>query len=457
MKKGIFLGLLVVCISILCCPFVVVNAKGKDVEITSIKLLEKTDSTEELTEAKIENSGIHFNLKFSELNANAKYEVKIKNNSNIEYKVSDSNQLSSNDSYITYKFDYDNGSDVIQPKSEKIMYITISYDKEVDESNFDGNVYKSDNHINIGFSDQESNDAIVNPNTSNNAIVVVSIILLLLFISILLIKKKKASICMSLILTLMVPVVAKAIELFKFDIYAHIEIERAKTEFTLCGKDNVYQFEEGMTFFDWLESEYNTSGLEASPDLYGMFFTNGYLISGCDSDLGCEKYIDFSTKIVNKKDYYCVEGLACVSPLSKIMISEDNKTKLAKDMKDNDSIVYYDFTTKKMEVGKVKKVYIHKDATSFVKYTLEDGTYLEATDYHPIYTEDGWKSYTRKNGYPKPVVGDKVKINSGWKKITKIETYNGKDDFYDFAVLTKDGERADNYYANGILVQSSIK
>ena len=77
------------------------------------------------------------------------------------------------------------------------------------------------------------------------------------------------------------------------------------------------------------------------------------------------------------------------------------------------------------KTGKVSKVYVHKDATSFVKYTFADGSYLEATDYHPIYTKEGWKSQTERNGYELPEIGDEVKTPNGWKEITKIETWEG--------------------------------
>ena len=96
-------------------------------------------------------------------------------------------------------------------------------------------------------------------------------------------------------------------------------------------------------------------------------------------------------------------------------------------MKENDNIVYYDFEENIMKVGRIKKTYIHKNATDFIKYILNDGSYIEATDYHPIYTNDGWKSYTNRNGYPTPAVGDKVKTNDGWKEIIKIENYFGKE------------------------------
>ncbi len=130
-------------------------------------------------------------------------------------------------------------------------------------------------------------------------------------------------------------------------------------------------------------------------------------------------------------------------------------TNLQKKLKKNDDIVYYDFISKEMKIGKVKKSYVHKDATNFIRYTFEDNTYLEATDYHPIYTKNGWKSYTNRNGYPKPLLGDLVKTENGYKKISKIETYTGKEDFIDFKIVDENGNIVDNYYANNTLVHSA--
>lgn len=148
---------------------------------------------------------------------------------------------------------------------------------------------------------------------------------------------------------------------------------------------------------------------------------------------------------------HCAE---CVSPDSGIL-SSGNKTIKAKDIKENDDIAYYDFDTNKIMIGKVNKVYIHKNATNFVKYTFSDGTYIDVTDYHPIYTKSGWKSYTNKNNYSKPKIGDLVKTNSGYKRLSKISPYNGKEDFYDFKVLSKNNKVINNYFVNGILAQAS--
>ena len=159
-------------------------------------------------------------------------------------------------------------------------------------------------------------------------------------------------------------------------------------------------------------------------------------------------------EVLENKTYDCYHGAECVSPESDIL-SGNGKTIKAKDIKENDLIVYYNFDTNRTEIGRVNKVYIHKDATNLIRYEFEDNTYLEATDYHPVYTKEGWKSYTNRNGYPKPVIGDLVKTNKGYKRITKITPYSGKEDYYDFQVISRDGKVINNYYANGTLVQGS--
>ena len=159
---------------------------------------------------------------------------------------------------------------------------------------------------------------------------------------------------------------------------------------------------------------------------------------------------------ISSKKYICkgYEPFECVSPESNILIG-DGKTKKAKDLQENDSIAYYDFKENRIRIGRIITKFIHKDATHFIKYTLEDNTYLEATDYHPIYTKDGWKSYTNKNNYPKPNIGDEVLTSNGYKKITKIDTYEGKEDYIDFKINTNDGKIVNNYFANGVLVEGS--
>lgn len=180
-------------------------------------------------------------------------------------------------------------------------------------------------------------------------------------------------------------------------------------EFSLCGYANL-QFEKGMSFKEWFTSQYNTTGYEMASEDGSVLLPGGiiYSLDGVDAN--------GQTLIVENGTYTCDTIAECISPASKILISKDGKTKIAKKIKENDEIAYYDFLENEIKIGKVKKVFIHQKATNFIKYTLEDNTYIEATDYHPIHTLNSWKSYTNRNGYVKPLLGDKVKTISGYQK-----------------------------------------
>ena len=228
------------------------------------------------------------------------------------------------------------------------------------------------------------------------------------------------------------------------------EIETTSTNLITFNIDGVEcEAEKGMTWEEWIDSAYNTIGA----------FNAGNMVvvpnkSGAISLTG-EEALDIKAEI-NSNFNYKIWGLAeCVYPDSKILIDADGKTTLAKEIKENDNIAYYDFNENVVKIGKVSKVYVHKEATNFVKYTFEDGSYLQATDYHPIYTKEGWKSLTNRNGYEKPEEGDLVKTEKGWKKLINIEEYTGKEDCYDFEIVSESGIKVDNYFANGTLVQSS--
>ena len=72
------------------------------------------------------------------------------------------------------------------------------------------------------------------------------------------------------------------------------------------------------------------------------------------------RYLPLNMKIENRT-YACSNHqiAECVSPESAIL-SINNKTIKAKNIKENDPIAYFDFATNKVMIGKVGKVYIHK-------------------------------------------------------------------------------------------------
>lgn len=226
------------------------------------------------------------------------------------------------------------------------------------------------------------------------------------------------------------------------------------------GDIGTYYTQEGKTWEEFCQ-EFNESHtsehFEVSYDgSYIDHFAGNYATLYNDVEL---------TSRVNKKDIItdgsCYYGhyqsvAECVKGDTEILADLNGDVVLAKDLQEGNTIVYYDFATNALAEGTVSKVYVHKDATNFVTYTFSDGSYLDVTDYHPIYTMTGWKSFTRRNGYEVPEVGDKVKTQDGWKTLTKIEEHTGLEDYYDFGIVDQNGKNVENYFGNGTLVQNSI-
>lgn len=214
-------------------------------------------------------------------------------------------------------------------------------------------------------------------------------------------------------------------------------------QFKIQGRNVLFTFNfiEGSTWEEWIDNpECNTKSVTKTG--YGSVnLEDGWMTQ------------DLQEEIIEGNTYY-LGWAECVSPDSNIIINLNGDTKMAKDININDSIVYHDFETNSEKEGKVHKIFIHKKADSFVKYYFSDNTYLDVTDYHPIYTTTGWKSYTNRNGYKTPLIGDSVKTLNGFKELIKIEPYTGEDDYYDFVIIDGD-KKINNYYANNVLVEGS--
>lgn len=161
-----------------------------------------------------------------------------------------------------------------------------------------------------------------------------------------------------------------------------------------------------------------------------------------------------ATSIIEQNGIYEDKSLAeCVLPNTEILANLAGSSKLASDMKQGDSIVYYNFETGKNEEGTVYETFKEKHTANFVRYEFEDETILEVTEYHPIYTAEGWKAFVENGKYDEPQVGDLVKTVTGWRTIKKIEKCTGTEEYYNFIVMNKQGEKIYNYYGNGILVE----
>lgn len=484
LRKRIILILLF----ILFIPFVVnaENCEPEKITIESITIKNKSEKVLEKEAPIINGNQINLNIQMEEVGDFIEYKVTIKNDSKDNYEI-DKNILNITSDYIDYSFNLEDNSNLIGPGETKTGYLKTSYNAAVLEDLFVDGIYNENKNLAINLSTASStNNDIKNPDTGIKSTLVVLFTTLFIIITATYITVKKNRYIEYMIfilgISIAIPYTVNALCKYEINIQSNVEIknnskyvvfektynheccseEFAEEEPDFCTK-TVYKlkYDEGMTWNEWLQSDYNKDengnyivkrdGNNSRNNCqwfeYGCFYIGEYAYSR----------INFSIeeKMVDKSFCLSVAPIAeCVSPESEILSSE-NKTIKAKDIKEGDNIAYYNFDTKSIEIGNVNKVYIHKNATNLIRYTLEDNNYLEVTDYHPIYTSTGWKSYTGRNGYDKPEIGDLVKTNTEYKKIIKIETFNEKEDYYDFSIKTSTGKTVNNYYANGILVQGS--
>ncbi len=241
------------------------------------------------------------------------------------------------------------------------------------------------------------------------------------------------------------------------ELYDKVVRETDNYTFSNCNDSYVHYYEtKGYGYRVGTTENNPVENLNISADINGY---NDELYFPHTSALGTTEKYWFATPTYREyqNSFMCPHQAECVFKDTDITISLDGSTKEAQKLHEGDTIVYYNIDTNSVEEGTIEKVYIHSNAKSFVQYTFNDGKELKVTDYHPIYTKEGWKSFTERNGYPKPQIGDEVKTIAGWKTITNITTFSGEENCYDFSVKKSNSEdNVNNYFANDTLVQSAI-
>ncbi len=194
------------------------------VGIKSIELVEKSENTTINSEPKFNNLEMNFDVAFKAKDDYVKYKVVVSNNTNVDYKISE--DTSFNDSpYMTYKYDVEKD---LKANDETVVYVTITYSKEIDSSKLAEGKYSESNKAIVQLLDRNGNT--VNPNTSSSIVMILINLFMVLFISILLLIKFKGNNVIPMILILglsLMPITTKAIETLKLTINVNVEIEKA--------------------------------------------------------------------------------------------------------------------------------------------------------------------------------------------------------------------------------------
>ena len=221
--KYILLGLLLTIIFI---P----NVSAKGVEITSITLDNKSNNTVINSNPTHNGLEMNFDIGFKEKNDFVKYKVVVKNNTNTDYKIS--NDTSFNESsFITYKYETEGN---LKAKSELIVYVTITYSNEIDQTLLVNDRYSESNKAVLTLLDKEGN--LTNPNTGINIYIIILLIVFSLVVSIILLKNKKKVLIPVIIFLLLIPTLVYAVETFRLTINVDVEILKGyKVSYSLSG------------------------------------------------------------------------------------------------------------------------------------------------------------------------------------------------------------------------------
>ncbi len=242
---------------------IIVNFSNRpgSVMIKNIELIEKTGMAVINSPATIDGLNINVDVKFKDVNDRVVYKALVKNNSDKDYYLTKGN-ISNTDEYIKYEFDYDEGNDIIKSGETRYVTITMSYDKEVPAAMLATGKYQSAQKLGLVLTtEKEEIVAEANPKTVDGVmkavlVLAISIVLLVIMVKVRALRK---AMMVVLALVMIMPAVAKAIE--KLDITINTKAEVTKNPsfgyYKVDASEPIYyEYEEGMTWEDWYNSEY---------------------------------------------------------------------------------------------------------------------------------------------------------------------------------------------------------
>ena len=220
-----------------------------------------------------------------------------------------------------------------------------------------------------------------------------------------------------------------------------ISTEKPKFPFLVSNGENVlpsfenkiYYAEYGMTFNDWVNSEYNNGEYPIFIDADGYVNAvtswgpnyhintryrywegnhNAYNPSGASSS-----YVEGSHIIIPG---IALEQQCCFLAGSQILINLNGTTKNIEDLKENDQIVIYNEDTQQFELSTITRYITKQGVTDQAQVILENDISVTMHAYHPLLTTDGYHSITNFEGMPTLTENDTLITVNGPVKIKKI-------------------------------------
>ena len=295
--------------------FIRIVSADDSVLIKEVTLVEKTD--EVVIKKEPTNSGlkIDFNIEFKHVGDYVKYKVLLNNNGHEDYTLSSSDK--STDGYIKYEYIYENNNKVVIAGGEKIVYVVITYAKEIPDDLFKEGKYGEEHNTSITFyNNRLPYEEVNNPKTGTASVllIIVAVVLSLLISYLLRSRKVRRYLGVLLLVTFLVsPCVVMAINNLFITINTRIIVVK---EYKYCKYDN-YSFEE----FDfqsgdtWLVDSETFFYSKDVIDCYINYY-NEYVIKG-ETDLEkidiCRNMESTGKELVNKGDAIKSKEKGCYS------------------------------------------------------------------------------------------------------------------------------------------------
>ena len=216
---------LLLLIGLFFCFPILVNAKDM-VHISDVSIDEVEGGVEEVEKPSFEGLDLSLKLSFTSVNDSIRYKVIVTNDTNKDYELRNNDSLVDSD-YILYQLDSDNDSNIVKAKSDKTMYLTARYMKEVDNQDFDDEgMFVEKKQMDIHLTNDNNTS---NPNTGFPIVfIIVSMIAAVIGLCVAVSNRKyiKSKYGAFILILLLLPTVVYAIEEITIHINSEVQISK---------------------------------------------------------------------------------------------------------------------------------------------------------------------------------------------------------------------------------------
>lgn len=309
------------------------NLKAEDtIKIKSIILESKSVNAYEKSSPSYEGLDLNFDLEFREVSDYVKYKIIIENNTDKDFFLEE--DLSFNNSeFIKYNYYVEND---IKSNSESIIYLDISYVKEVAEDLILDNKYNENNKVSIKLLN-ENGEAAINPDTGDSFDTLTLVVLVFIAFVILGSLGNSNVIKLGVFMLCLIPMISIASEVLKIDVSTNVIIQKGYKVGYVIDEDGFIIPDEEKENYDLSK----TTCLEMYVENYDA--ENKFLV--CDRGV-----IHFDDKLYAPGEIIYYSYPNYFNPINQTFlfndcnISDDNKTAYCDyiNRKYYSSIMYYD-------------------------------------------------------------------------------------------------------------------